>query len=206
MNDPVHLLRPAIEHLSPLLEKHGVSALFVPIFVEGFGLPAPGQTLLIAAALLADGGRLRLGAVFGFAAVATFAGTLVGYLAGRVLGRGFLTGRARQGALLTRVEILVERHGMAFLIAARFVEGLKQTASIAVGALGLPAARFLLANLVASVCWAGVFSLAPWWIVAHAHRLLALEQEHRVAALGVVMAGLVILLVVLARGRRRPIG
>ncbi len=204
MNDPLHLLRPAVAHLSPILEEHGASALFVPILVEGFGLPAPGQTMLIAAALLADGGRLRLGAVFGMATLATFAGNFLGYLAGRVLGRSFLTSRAGQGALLARVEILVGRHGMAFLIGARFVEGLKQTASIAVGALGLSAPRFLLANLVASLCWAGLFSLAPWWIGAHAHRLLLFEQEHRGVAIGAAMAGLVILLVVLARGRRRP--
>ncbi len=190
MEAPLQLLHEAVAEFGPMLEKHGAIALFVPIFVEGFGIPAPGQTLLIAAALLAHGGRLPLSTVLMIAALATFSGNLVGFMAGRLLGRGFLDRQAASGGLLARVEGLVARHGLGFLIASRFIEGLKQTASLAMGAFGLAPRRFLLGNLLASVCWAAAFSLAPWWLGAHAHQALAFLHQHRLLAWAVALLGL----------------
>jgi len=48
-------------------ERYGYPALFAGIAVESFGIPAPGQSLLIACALLASKGALDIKAV-GFVA------------------------------------------------------------------------------------------------------------------------------------------
>ena len=49
-----------IAAVQPLLKKWGDAAVFGCIFAEGVGIPAPGQTLLVAAALLAGRGELAL--------------------------------------------------------------------------------------------------------------------------------------------------
>ena len=53
----VHGLEHHLAAVQPLLERYGYGAVFLAIFVEGIGIPAPGQTLLIAAALLAGARR-----------------------------------------------------------------------------------------------------------------------------------------------------
>ncbi|NMU86595.1 DedA family protein, partial [Vibrio parahaemolyticus] len=40
--------------MKPLLEQYGYVALIVSIFLEGIGIPMPGQSLMIAASLLSS--------------------------------------------------------------------------------------------------------------------------------------------------------
>jgi membrane protein DedA with SNARE-associated domain len=58
------------------------------IGVESMGVPLPGETTLIAAALLASHGDLKLGWVIGAAAVGAIVGDSIGYFIGRKAGRG----------------------------------------------------------------------------------------------------------------------
>ena len=56
-------LEHAIHDVQPLLDRYGYAAVFAAVLVEGFGLVAPGQTMLMAAALGAARGGLNLAAV-----------------------------------------------------------------------------------------------------------------------------------------------
>lgn len=94
--------------LAPLLDHWGYLAVGFLIFVEDFGVPAPGETVLIAASVYAGAGRLNIVAVgvVGFAAAVL--GDNTGYAIGRFGGRtlvlrGWSTpspgpGRRRPGA------------------------------------------------------------------------------------------------------------
>ena len=55
-----HDLQEAVARVQPVLDRYGYPAVFLTILVEGVGIPAPGQTLLIAAALTAAHGNLSL--------------------------------------------------------------------------------------------------------------------------------------------------
>ena len=48
------MLEHYLEIARPLLEEYGYFVLFGTVFIEGFGLPVPGQTLILASALLAE--------------------------------------------------------------------------------------------------------------------------------------------------------
>ena len=55
-----HDLGQAVARVQPLLDRYGYLMVFLTILVEGVGIPAPGQTLLIAASLSAAHGNLNL--------------------------------------------------------------------------------------------------------------------------------------------------
>ncbi len=53
-------LHELLQHASPFLQHYGLWAVFFSLFLETFGLPLPGETLLIAASLLASNGQFQL--------------------------------------------------------------------------------------------------------------------------------------------------
>ena len=50
----------AVARVQPMVDRYGYPAVFLTILVEGVGIPAPGQTILIAAALNAAHGHLSI--------------------------------------------------------------------------------------------------------------------------------------------------
>jgi membrane protein DedA with SNARE-associated domain len=72
-----------VAKLQPVLNEYGLGALFVAALVEGFGIPLPGQTLLIACGLMAATGRMDITSVLVVGWVATQLGDVIGYLIGQ---------------------------------------------------------------------------------------------------------------------------
>src|SRR5258706_2793695 len=66
---------------------YGYTAVFLGVFLESFGLPTPGESLMIAGALLASGGHLNIYWVMLVCWVATTAGGNIGYVIGKRGGR-----------------------------------------------------------------------------------------------------------------------
>ena len=70
-----------------LLKAYGLWALFVGITLEGMGIPLPGETMLISAALYAGSThRLAIGSVMLVATTAATIGGMIGYVIGRWIG------------------------------------------------------------------------------------------------------------------------
>ncbi|MFE1784366.1 DedA family protein [Streptomyces sp. NPDC059506] len=199
---------PLAETLS-LLDHYGYPALGGLVFAEDFGLPVPGETALIAAAVSAGAGRLNVVAVGVVAAVAAIAGDNVGYLIGRLGGPPFVHRWGRY-VLLTperfrRAEAFFDRHGGAVVAGARFVEGLRQTNGIVAGAVGMPWKRFLAFNALGAALWAGVWTVVGYTAgtrIATLHRYLTRWHTFALAALAAAAA--VLLVRALIRRRRRP--
>ena len=76
-----------ITTIEPYLHQYGYSALFVAILLEDFGMPVPGETLLIASALLTSQGEMHLVPLLLTACVAAVTGDNIGYAIGRFGGR-----------------------------------------------------------------------------------------------------------------------
>ena len=76
--------------LAPPLDRYGYVAVAVLIMVEDFGVPAPGETVLIAAAVYAGTGRLNIVAVGVIAVIAAIVGDNIGYAIGRYGGRALI--------------------------------------------------------------------------------------------------------------------
>ncbi|MEH0581358.1 MULTISPECIES: DedA family protein [Streptomyces] len=150
-----------LAHLAPLLSHYGYWAVGVVIFVEDFGVPAPGETLLIAAGVYAGAGRLNVVAVAVLAFAAAVAGDNVGYLIGRSGGRAFVHRWGRYVFLTPQrfhtAEEFFTRHGGQIVTVARFIEGLRQVNGIIAGTSGMPWRRFLAFNALGAALWVGLW-------------------------------------------------
>ena len=149
----------------------GYGALAAFVGAESAGLPVPGETALVAGALLAAAGHLSLPAVIVVAAVAAIAGDNLGYWIGRRAGRRALLARRgpfrrhRQRAL-AHGEAFFARHGARAVFFGRWVPGVRVVAAVVAGATRMPVRSFLIANALGAFAWAGttasvVFLLGP---------------------------------------------
>ncbi|MEV7381265.1 DedA family protein [Streptomyces lydicus] len=150
-----------LAHLAPLLGHYGYWAVAAVVFVEDFGIPAPGETILIAAGIYAGAGRLNIVAVAALAFVAAVAGDNVGYLIGRSGGRAFVHRWGRYVFLTPerfhRAEEFFTRNGGKIVTVARFIEGLRQVNGIIAGTSGMPWRRFLAFNALGAALWVGLW-------------------------------------------------
>ena len=188
-----------LESVQPLLHRWGYTAVFVAIFVEGCGIPAPGQTLLIAAALLAAKGDLWLGLLLATAVCAAAGGNLAGYAIGRVGGHRVLE-RIASPQRLAQMETLFERRGGTVVGFGRFVDGLRQLSGIAAGSLDMDLATFFAWNLGGAVVWVAFWGGGAYLFERHVTELSAVFHHVRPIALGLAAIGVVVAL----RWLRRP--
>jgi membrane protein DedA with SNARE-associated domain len=189
----------AIAKARPLLERYGYPAVFIAIGVEGFGSPAPGQTLLIAGAIDAVDGSLSIVMLVLLAMLATVLGNSLGYLIGRLGGRPLLRKLPISEARLARVEALFERYGGAFILLARFVDGPRQLNGIMAGMLEMPWWRFSLWNLLGAMIWVAVWGLGTWWLDRDIGAILAVVERIEPLAIALAVATLLAGLVYLWR-------
>lgn len=200
----VNALHHSVAHMVPFIQQYGYAALFTIIFVEGCGIPSPGQTMLIASAIMAYHGDLRIEWVVIVSFAATFLGNCAGYTVGRRAGKHWI-GRLLPGEeRLRKIEKRINRWGIFLLVTGRYIEGLKQTLGLISGALCMAPSRFVPANAVASICWAVPLALIPYWINQYGHKFLLFSREYRLVAYFLV-AGLLCGAIVLGVFRFRKV-
>jgi membrane protein DedA with SNARE-associated domain/Arc/MetJ family transcription regulator len=196
----------AVARVRPLLERYGYPAIFVAVGVEGMGIPAPGQTLLIAASIDAAHGGLNIAAVVALAVLAAALGNSIGYLIGRVGGRPLLRKLPISEARLARVDALFRRHGGWFILVARFFDGTRQLNGIMAGTLEMPWWRFTFWNLLGAVLFVAVWGLGTYWLDRDIGQVMAILRRIEPLAIALLVAALVAGLVYLWRRRRHGTG
>jgi len=147
-----------------LIVSYGLVALFLLVGVESAGVPLPGETALITAAVLAHD-HWGIEWVIAVAAVAAIVGDNVGYWLGRTGGRKLLdrfeiTRRYAEKALPPS-ERFFARHGGKTIFLARFIAVLRVTAAWMAGITRMHWWQFFLWNAAGGIVWAiGVGLLA----------------------------------------------
>jgi len=145
---------------------HGLPLLFAAVAIESFGIPVPGETALIAFAVLASQGRYSIAVVIALAAAGAIIGDNLGFwLIGRRGGHALVSRSAwlerRTQHILPRAEAAVERYGGRAVFFGRFVSVLRETVAWVAGLAGMSWPRFLFWNACGGVVWAtGVGLLA----------------------------------------------
>jgi membrane protein DedA with SNARE-associated domain len=198
-----------LAYLAPVLDQYGYFALGGVITLEDFGVPVPGETILIAASVYAGTGRLNVVAVGLVAVIAAIIGDNIGYAIGRFGGHALVLRYGRY-VLLTRerldkAERFFRRRGGGVVIVARFIEGLRQANGIIAGIAEMPWPRFLAFNAIGAALWVGVWTSVGY--LAGDHIQVIYNQVTRYSmylliALGVALAALIVR-AVLRRRRRR---
>ncbi|MDX6352782.1 MAG: hypothetical protein QOF84_7572 [Streptomyces sp.] len=131
------------------------------IGVESLGIPLPGEIILISAALLSSQGHVNPLIVGACASAGAIVGDSIGYGIGRRGGRPLLDRLGRRfpkhfspGHIAT-AEASFERWGMWAVFFGRFVALLRIFAGPLAGVLKMPYWKFLTANVLGGVAWAG---------------------------------------------------
>lgn len=184
----------------------GLLALGGIVGAESMGIPVPGETALIGAAILAHAGQLTIWAVVLVAAAAAITGDNLGYLIGRWGGRWLLE---RPGPLLDHRRRLLERgesffarYGPKAVFLARFVAGVRVTGAWMAGVNRMRWPTFLLWNALGGMAWAASIGLLGFFLGGAAESLLG---EAGLAGAGVAGGVVVIVALGLLVSRRRRV-
>jgi membrane protein DedA with SNARE-associated domain len=140
--------------------------VFALIAVETMGIPVPGETALIAAALLAHNGQLSIVPLVVIAAAAAIVGDNVGFAIGRHGGRRLFL---RPGPLyhqrlrlIERGEPFFERHGPKAVFLGRWISGLRIASAWLAGMNKMSWPTFLFWNALGGICWAASIGFAVY--------------------------------------------
>ncbi len=155
--------------MTQLLLDYGLVLLFVFVAVESAGVPIPGETVLITAAVLANPQhhQYSLVSVIVVASLAAIIGDNIGYALGRYGGRALINrwGVTRRYAekALPPSERFFEKHGAKAVFFGRFVAVLRVTAAWLAGLSHMKWWKFFLWNAAGGIIWATSVSLLAYW-------------------------------------------
>jgi membrane protein DedA with SNARE-associated domain len=152
--------------VTKLLLDYGLVLLFLFVAFESAGIPIPGETALITAAVLAHH-HYGIGWVIVVAAAAAIVGDNVGYWLGRLGGRKLLerweiTRRYAEKALPPS-ERFFRRHGGKTVFLGRFVALLRVTSAWLAGISRMHWWKFFAWNAAGGIVWAAGTSLLAYW-------------------------------------------
>jgi membrane protein DedA with SNARE-associated domain len=146
----------------PILDHYGYMAVFIAILVEGFGVPAPGQTMLMAGAFLAARGGVSITLVLVLAFLAGVLGNTLGYGLGRWGGRLLLFKVGISETRLQKMERLFSRYSGGVVFFGRFLDGLRQFSGIMAGSLQMPWWKFTVFNVLGATAWTALWGLGVY--------------------------------------------
>jgi membrane protein DedA with SNARE-associated domain/membrane-associated phospholipid phosphatase len=125
------------------------------------GLVAPGETVVIAAGVIAGQGEIELIPLIGLVWVCAVLGDTTSFYIGQRLGRGFLERHGPRVKIsherLEQVEGYFDRHGGKTILIGRFIGLVRALAPFIAGASGLAYRRFLPYSVVGTGLWSTVF-------------------------------------------------
>lgn len=157
--------------LEPTLDHYGYLAVLGLVFIEDFGVPVPGETVLILGAVYAGTGRLNivLVALLGFcgAVLGDNLGFAIGHFGGRRLAERYGRYIFLTPERLDKATGFFERHGGKIIIVARFIEGLRQANGIIAGTSGMHWRRFLVFNAIGAALWVVVWTSVGYFSGSH---------------------------------------
>ncbi len=180
----------SLHHLVELLHAYGNVVLGVVVGLESLGLPVPGETLLIAAGVLAaTSHQLNIVLVILSAAAGAIVGQMAGYGIGWGVGFRLLRRYGRHIGLTERRlafgRALFRRHGVKVVVAARFIVLLRTLAALLAGANRMPWGRFMAANVAGSAAWSVLYGGGAY-LLGHEARNVAGPVA---IGIGVLIAG-----------------
>jgi membrane protein DedA with SNARE-associated domain len=188
--------------MTHLIHQYGGWVVFFIVFLESIGLPIPGETVLVTAAIYAGTTQnLGIGLVLLAAIVGASLGSVIGFWIGKRYGYWLLLRYGSYIALTeARIKIaqyLFQRRGVGVVIGARFVAGLRSFVGLIAGAGQMPFARFMFANVVGAAGWALIYGLAAYYLGKE------IEQFARPAALALAIFGACAIIVGIVYWRRK---
>lgn len=179
----------SLEHL---ISQYGVLAVFLGAAFEG-------ETAVFLGGVFAHRHFMSWWEAATAAAIGSFAADQAWFFAGRYANRLALVQRFLKTDAAQKVSQLLEAHPTGFILAFRFIYGMRTVSPIAIGLSSVPALRFVILNFIAAVVWAVLITSIGYLfgnavemlfgrLRLHLHMLIA------IAAIAVILAALAYLI------------
>jgi membrane protein DedA with SNARE-associated domain len=137
------------------------------IGLESMGVPSPGETALVAAAVLASQGKLHIWLVILIGVASAIVGDNVGYLLGRHFGRDVLEARGpMQGhrrRALQAGDRFFKRHGAKTVFFGRWIALIRVATAWLAGINEMPFATFFVWNAFGGITWGVTYGLVGYF-------------------------------------------
>jgi membrane protein DedA with SNARE-associated domain len=176
------------EALQNLIAAHGYWVIALIVGLESMGIPLPGETILVLAAIYAAADpTFNIWFVIGAAAVGSVMGDNLGYWIGKRYGYALLVRYGRHiGMSARRIKLgqyLFREHGAMVVFLGRFVALLRILAAFLAGVNRMRWRTFLIANAAGAILWAATFGFGGYFFGK-----LLFQLHHAVAGVVFVLA------------------
>ena len=171
MHESAQQVPAVIQALAPTVDKYGYLGVGVLLMLEDFGVPAPGETVLIAAAFFAGLGQLNLLGVIFIGIAGAVIGDNIGFAIGHFGGHPLVERVGRYVFItperLHKTEKFFNKNGGKMVVVARFIEGLRQLNGIIAGLSEMRWPAFLIYNVIGASIWVIVWATLGYFGGSH---------------------------------------
>jgi membrane-associated protein len=137
------------------------------IGLESMGIPSPGETALVAAAVLASQGKLQIWLVLAIGIGSAIIGDNIGYLLGRRFGRELLEApgplRRHRVRALEIGDGFFKRHGPKTVFLGRWIVAIRVATAWLAGINDMGIGTFFLWNASGAITWGLTYGLAGYY-------------------------------------------
>jgi membrane protein DedA with SNARE-associated domain len=185
--------------MNHLVAQYGYLAVLVVLALEAFGIPIPGETILIAAGTYAGTHHtLSVWLIWWIGVLGVLIGSTAGYWAGYKGGYRLLKRYGRY-IHMNEPEIKVgryvfDRYGAVVVSLGRFVAILRTYAAFLAGTNRMRSHTFMLFNVIGAVAWCGVWSLLSFY-AGQSLKSASKPVDYTVGAVAVVVVVAVIIFI-----------
>jgi membrane protein DedA with SNARE-associated domain len=181
-------------------------ALPAIVGLESMGVPSPGETALILAAVLASEGKLQIWLVIVIACASAIVGDNIGYWLGRLIGREVLEApgpfQKRRVRLIAIGQHFFDKHGGKAVFFARWIALVRIAAAWFAGIEEMNFLEFFLWNAAGGITWATAYGLVGFY----GGKGAADAITHYGVIAAIVLGVVVVLLLIAMRVRERRVG
>lgn len=177
------------------------------IGLESMGIPSPGETALVLAAVLASQGQLDIVLVIVIGVASAIIGDNIGYLLGRKVGRDVLEAPGpfhhRRRTLIAVGDRFFARHGPKAVFFGRWIALVRVAAAWLAGINHMRFREFFFWNALGGITWGVTFALVGYFGGKSAAHLIERFGVIAAIVLGVAVVGGIIWLKVRERRAER---
>lgn len=165
-----------------LISEYGIFAILVGAGIEG-------ETVAFLGGIFAHRHLLPYWQVAAAAALGSFIADQIFFQIGRAASRLQIIQKVSDKPPAARVRLLLERHPTGFVLAFRFIYGMRTISPIIIGISGVPAMTFIALNAIAAAIWGIVATSLGYLLGGVVEALVGRLELHQHLIIGVIGAG-----------------
>ncbi|MEP6786354.1 MAG: DedA family protein [Sphingomonadales bacterium] len=169
--------------IETLITRYGLLAIFAGAGIEG-------EAVVVAGGVMAGRGLVPVAGAMIAATLGSFMLDQLWFHAGRRFRHHPRIMRIAQKPAFARAERFIERHPRKFILAFRFIPGMRTVSPIAIGMSHVPTRLYVPLNFLAAAIWAPLLTSLGYWLGHRAAQVVTVISHIglRVAGGGVAIA------------------